>query len=126
MKKNKENKDFTAYLGKGCKLDGEFNFDGVGRIDGNFTGKINSKDKLIIGDTGFIKGDIDVSEIIIYGSVEGNIKVKNATIHSTGKVIGDFKVDNLITESGAIIEGTISMVKKEKIANLENFKQKRQ
>jgi len=127
MKKSKEDKKFTAYLGKGSNLTGNFNYDGVGRIDGNFKGEINSKDKLIVGETGSIEGNINVSELIVYGTINGNIDVKKATIHKTGKIIGDFKVKNLITESGAIIEGTISMQKQEdknKIKDLKEFKEK--
>ncbi len=122
MRNKDKNKDFSAYIGKGCKLDGVFNFEGTGRIDGNFVGDVTSKDKLVVGQTGNIDGSIIVSELIVFGTITGKIESEKVTIHKTGKIVGEFKIKNLITESGAIIDGKISMQEKTKIIDLKNEK----
>ncbi len=118
----KSNKLFTVYIGPGSKLDGTFSFEGVGRIDGTFLGDVNSKDKLVIGETGKIIGNVNVSEIIVYGTIEGNIIAEKTTMYNTGNIKGDLNTDTLVTQAGAFIDGKLSMRQKGKISNIDSAK----
>ena len=46
------------------------------RIDGTFEGKIQSKVRVVIGETAFIKGDIICDNIDLWGKGEGNVCIR--------------------------------------------------
>lgn len=58
---------------------------------------------------GIIDGNIDTKSAIIYGTVNGNVKVIQLEIKSTGKVNGDIKTDALEIELGAQYNGQLEM-----------------
>ena len=47
------------------------------RIDGTFDGKVQSKGRVVVGETAIVKGDIICENIDLWGKVEGNIYVKD-------------------------------------------------
>ena len=47
------------------------------RIDGTFDGKVQSKGRVVVGETAVVKGDIICENIDLWGKVEGNIFVKD-------------------------------------------------
>ena len=56
-------------MGPGCIYEGKLTFEGRVRVDGRFTGEIFSTDTLEIGPQAEIEAEIDVSTVIIAGSV---------------------------------------------------------
>ena len=65
------------------------------RIDGTFEGKVQSKGRVVIGETAVIKGDIVCNDVDLWGSVEGNIFVKDTLALKEGCVVNG----NLTSES---------------------------
>ena len=47
------------------------------RIDGTFEGKVQTKGRVVVGETAFIKGDIICENIDLWGKVDGNLFVKD-------------------------------------------------
>lgn len=108
--KSNKNNETTALLGAGSYLEGNFTFDGTGRIDGSFKGEINSKDLLIVGAQAEIEGTVHVCRVMIEGVVKGNlIATEEVTIHASGKVFGDIESPALIIERGAQFNGVSKM-----------------
>jgi cytoskeletal protein CcmA (bactofilin family) len=98
--------EITTLLGRGAAFDGKLTFDGTVRIDGRFKGEVFSDDVLVIGEGAHVEAEIDIGEVIVQGTVVGNIKAKRSIeIHAPGRVKGDLHTPNLQIDKGVIFEG---------------------
>ena len=94
------------------------------RIDGTFEGKIQSKGRVVIGETAVISGDIVCTDVDLWGKVEGNIFVKDTLALKEGCVVnGNLHVRKLSVELGATFNGnckTISEAEFDRLAGVQN------
>jgi cytoskeletal protein CcmA (bactofilin family) len=98
--------EINTLLGKGTTFEGKLTFEGTVRIDGKLKGEVFSDDVLIIGEGAYVEAEIDIGEIIIQGTVVGNVRAKRAIeIHSPGKVKGDLHTPSLQVDKGVVFEG---------------------
>ncbi|MGQ0506777.1 MAG: bactofilin family protein [Myxococcaceae bacterium] len=102
--------ELNALLGKGSEFEGKLTFEGQVRIDGKFSGQINTKDTLVIGDGAKVFAEIVAGTVIINGSVEGNIKAtQHIELHQPGRVKGNLECPSLSIDRGVIFEGSCKM-----------------
>ena len=79
--------EITTLLGRGASFEGKLTFDGTVRIDGRFKGEVFSDDTLVIGEGAVVEAEIEIGEVIIQGTVVGNVKAKRSIeIHAPGRV----------------------------------------
>src|SRR3954466_8950434 len=98
--------EITTLLGRGAQFEGKLTFDGTVRIDGRFKGEVFSDDVLVIGEGAHVEAEIDIAEVIIRGTVVGNIRAKRSIeIHARGRVKGDRHTPSLQIDKGVIFEG---------------------
>jgi cytoskeletal protein CcmA (bactofilin family) len=98
--------EITTLLGRGATFEGKLTFEGTVRIDGRFKGEVFSDDVLVIGEGAIVEAEIDIGEVIIQGTVIGNIKAKRSIeIHAPGRVKGDLHTPSLQVDKGVIFEG---------------------
>src|SRR3954471_17633594 len=98
--------EITTLLGRGAAFEGKLTFEGTVRIDGRFKGEVFSDDVLVIGEGAHVEAEIDIGEVIIQGTVVGNIKEKKSIeIHAPGRVKGDLHTPSLQVDKGVIFEG---------------------
>ena len=98
--------EITTLLGRGATFEGKLTFDGTVRIDGRFKGEVFSDDTLVIGEGAVVEAEIEIGDVIIQGTVVGNIKAKNSIeIHAPGRVKGDLHTPTLQIDKGVIFEG---------------------
>lgn len=98
--------EITTLLGRGASFEGKLMFEGTVRIDGKFKGEVVSDDVLVIGEGAVVEAEIDIGEIIIQGTVIGNVKAKRSIeIHAPGRVKGDLHTPSLQVDKGVIFEG---------------------
>lgn len=80
------------------------------RIDGNVKGNIQTKGRVVIGQSGIVIGTINCQNAEISGNVEGKIKVVDLlSLKSTSNIQGEIYSGKLSIEPGAIFTGTCSM-----------------
>src|ERR1700750_1538215 len=97
--------EVTPPLGRGATFEGKLTFEGTVRIDGRFKGEVFSEDVLVIGDGAQVEASIDVGEVIIQGTVVGNVVAKRSIeIHAPGRVKGDLHTPALQIDKGVIFE----------------------
>jgi cytoskeletal protein CcmA (bactofilin family) len=107
--------EINAFLGSGTSYTGKLNFQGSVRIDGNFTGEVESKGTLVIGKDAHVEGEIKVAQMVISGNINGEIEAtEKVVLHKTANMIGSLKTPVLVIEEGAVIEGQITMGAKSK------------
>src|SRR5258705_12855596 len=98
--------EITTLLGRGAAFEGKLTFDGTVRIDGRFKGEVFSDDTLVIGEGAHVEAEIDIGEVIVQGTVVGNIKAKRSIeIHAPGRVKGDLHTPTLQIDKGVLFEG---------------------
>lgn len=108
--KGKSSGELNGFLDSGASFKGELEFEDTMRIDGRFSGKILSKNELIVGESATIEGDIHVGRIAISGTVIGKIVAgQRVEIHRNGKVYSDIDTPALVIEEGAIFQGNCVM-----------------
>ena len=105
-------KDIQAFLGEETSFEGKLIFEGTVRIDGKFQGEIHTDDIVIVGESAEVNAEINAGEIIISGTVRGNIFAKESLeIMAPGKVYGNILTPKLMIQEGVIFEGTCRMEK---------------
>jgi cytoskeletal protein CcmA (bactofilin family) len=98
--------EISTLLGKGASFEGKLTFEGTVRVDGKFKGEVFSDDVLVVGEGAYVEAEIDIGDIIIQGTVVGNIKAKRSIeIHAPGRVKGDIHTPSLQIDKGVIFEG---------------------
>ncbi len=81
------------------------------RIDGTFEGKVQSKGRVVIGETAVIKGDVICNDIDLYGKAEGNLFVKDTLSLKEGCAVnGSLNIRRLSVELGATFNGSCKMI----------------
>lgn len=117
MAKETNNNNGSTYnsLTHGSKIIGNIIADKDFRVDGEVEGDIQCKGKVVIGQTGILKGTITCANAEIIGSVTGEILVgETLTLRSSANVNGEVKTRILVVEPNAVFNGTCSM--KDKVA----------
>ena len=93
------------------------------RIDGTFEGRVQSKGRVVVGESATIKGDIVCENIDLWGKVEGNLFVKDTLSLKEGCVVdGNLHIRRLAVELGAIFNGnckTITEAEFNKLAGVD-------
>jgi cytoskeletal protein CcmA (bactofilin family) len=102
--------DLNAFLGVGTEFEGKLTFTGTVRVEGKLKGQIFAKDVLIVGNNGYVEGEVEVDTIIIDGIVRGSIRAANKLIIApTGRFYGNLETPTFIMEDGGVFEGSCRM-----------------
>ena len=105
----KADNQIKTLISQGCKFEGDLFSPDSTRIDGNVIGHLRGDSGLIIGEKGVIDGDISSVEVVVYGTVNGNVKAHKLEMKRGGKVAGDITIDELIMEVGSKFNGQCKM-----------------
>lgn len=99
-----------AMIGNGSKIRGAIHFAGQAEIDCEIEGEIEAPDTLIIGESAHVKARITGGDIVIRGTVQGDVvATKRITLKRPARVAGNLTAPNLIIEEGVLFEGKCSM-----------------
>lgn len=101
----------NSIIGEGTTLRGEFNLNGLLRIDGIFYGKVKTNGKVLVGKNGVAECTIISGTVVIGGKVKGDIlATERITLLSTGELIGNIKTPRLVIEEGVVFDGTCEII----------------
>lgn len=103
----------TARLGASLHVKGEISGNEDLLIDGSVEGLIQLDErKLTVGATAKVTADIIAREVVVYGSVKGNLRAKDRIeIKKDGSVNGDLTTARIMIEDGAYFKGSIEIDK---------------
>jgi cytoskeletal protein CcmA (bactofilin family) len=82
-------------------------------IEGQFEGNINLDDHcLTVGTEGHVKAEIHARQVVVLGSVAGNLAAsEKIDIRRTGHVVGDLVAATVAIEEGAYFKGSIDIAR---------------
>lgn len=107
--KSASSKEIKTLIGEGCKVEGNFFIPTATRIDGIIKGDLTGDSGVVIGNNGRIEGNILASEVVIYGTVNGNIEAIKIELKKGSILNGNITVSNLVTEQGCSFNGSCAM-----------------
>ena len=97
-------------ISKGTKLKGDLSSSGDIRIDGILKGSINTKGRVVVGETGLVEGQIRCQNAIVAGKLQATINTEELLmLKSSAKLSGEVVTGKLAIEPGAIFTGKCSM-----------------
>lgn len=107
-RKNKE--EINTLLGWGTEFEGKLTFEGAVRVDGKFTGEVQSNGMLIIGEKAVVRAEIQAGVVLVHGETHGKISAKSRIeAYSPARIYGDIYSPVLVLGEGVIFEGTSHM-----------------
>ena len=99
-------------LGNDTVLKGTLRFTRSVQISGRLEGSIHAEGFLFIREGAEIVADIHAREIVVAGTVRGNIEAsQRLEILSTGKIFGNVRTAKLRVADGVVFEGKCKMLK---------------
>ncbi|PJZ68443.1 cell division protein [Leptospira perolatii] len=100
----------NSVIGPGSIFEGKFYIAGSLRIDGKFEGEIKTDDALFIGETGKVRTNISAREVVVAGTLIGNIKAESEVrLEETGRLLGDIIAPALTLAKGVVAKGNITV-----------------
>ncbi len=110
--KTSDDFDITGFIGEGMKVEGTLSFEKTVRIDGSFKGDITSSGTLVVGESGFVEGNVRVGRALINGEVKGTVDAtERVELQSPARLCGDIKTPTLIIGEGTAFDGKCVMLK---------------
>lgn len=100
----------NSIIGEGTRFSGEFDLEGLLRIDGDFQGRVRTKGRVLVGRNGRAECIIDAATVVIGGAFSGEIRASDrVVVLSTGLVLGSIETPRLVMEEGVLFNGTCSV-----------------
>ena len=116
---NSVNVNSVSRISAGTVIKGEIQSPYDLRIDGTFEGKIQTKGRVVIGESAIIKGNIICENVDLWGNVEGDLFVKDTLALKDGcKMNGNINISRLSVELGATFNGTCRTITEEEFNKL--------
>ena len=82
------------------------------RLEGEAEGKLDVEGRLTVGQHGKARCDITAKEVVMSGSVQGNIEATERVVLTKGaELTGDVKTAGIVIEDGAYFKGGIDIIR---------------
>jgi cytoskeletal protein CcmA (bactofilin family) len=104
-------------IGKSVKVVGQIYSKEDLYVDGTVEGTLEANEhKLTIGPHGVIQASIKAREVLVLGSITGNVEAfERLEIRKDAKLLGDIRTARIVIEDGAYFKGSIDIIKPEPV-----------
>jgi cytoskeletal protein CcmA (bactofilin family) len=93
-------------LNADVEIKGTLKFAGELTFDGKLEGDITSEGALNVGDNAVIKGNLNVSSVVLRGKINGNVTAREKIeIKAKTELFGDIRAPKLVIEEGVTFVG---------------------
>ncbi|SRR5665647_633499 len=111
-KHSKPQTQIDSLIGAGTSIDGDLNFSGGMRIDGQVNGNVvaaqGKPSTLVLSEHARVNGEVNVTHLVINGAINGSVFASEyMELQSKAKVNGDVHYTTLEIQLGAIVEGRL-------------------
>ena len=103
---NRPGDNFETLLGANATFDGHLKCKGGVRIEGAFTGSIETEGNIIVGKAAKLGANLSGRNILVSGKITGNVRSEGQlAILAGGQVVGDVDVGSILIEEGGVLSG---------------------
>ena len=111
-KHSKPQTQIDSLIGAGTTIEGNLNFSGGLRIDGQVNGSVvaaqGKPSTLVLSEHARVNGEVNVTHLVINGSISGPVFASEyMELQSKAKVNGDVHYATLEIQLGAIVDGRL-------------------
>lgn len=105
----------SATIGKSVTIKGQIFSREDLFVDGEINGTLEAQEhRITIGPNGKVEAGIKAREIVILGTVHGNVEAsERIDIRKDARLVGDIKTSRIVIEDGAFFKGSIDITKAE-------------
>ncbi|MBZ5727795.1 MAG: polymer-forming cytoskeletal protein [Acidobacteriia bacterium] len=104
----------TAAIGASMHIKGDIRTREQLLVDGEVEGTLESQSLVTVGPNGKVQANIKAREVVIYGSLRGNVEVsEKIAIREQGSLVGDIKAAGISIDDGAYFKGSIDIIRPE-------------
>jgi len=109
-KHSKPQTQIDSLIGVGTTIEGNLNFSGGLRIDGQINGNVvaaqGKPSTLVLSEHAQVNGEVNVTHLVINGTINGPVFASDyMELQSKAKVNGDVHYTTLEIQLGAIVDG---------------------
>jgi cytoskeletal protein CcmA (bactofilin family) len=103
-------------VGKTTRIRGEIYSEEELFFDGEVEGSIEVRHLLTIGPNGQIKANVKAKELVVRGSIQGDVMAtERISIMNGASIVGDVKTAGIVIEDGAYFKGGIDILRPETV-----------
>jgi len=111
-KHSKPQTQIDSLIGVGTTIEGNLNFSGGLRIDGQINGNVvaaqGKPSTLVLSEHARVNGEVNVTHLVINGTISGPVFASEyMELQSKAKVNGDVHYTTLEIQLGAIVDGRL-------------------
>lgn len=111
-KHSKPQNRIDSLIGAGTCIEGDLNFSGGMRIDGQVNGNViaapGKPSTLVLSEHARVNGEVGVTHLVVNGTISGPVTASEyLELQSKAKVSGDVHYKTLEIQLGAIVEGRL-------------------
>jgi cytoskeletal protein CcmA (bactofilin family) len=127
-KHSKPQNRIDSLIGAGTVIEGDLNFSGGMRIDGQVNGNVvatpGKPSTLVLSELAQINGNVNVTHLVVNGVINGSVSASEyLELQSKAKVTGDLSYDTIEIQLGAVVDGrllhAVAMAEREKVVALK-------
>lgn len=112
-KHSKPNNRIDTLIGAGTVIDGNVNFSGGMRIDGQVNGDViaaaGKPSTLVLSEQGSVQGAVSVTHLVVNGVISGAVTASEyLELHARARVTGDVHYKMLEIQVGAVLDGRLN------------------
>ena len=101
-----------ALIGSTMRISGEIYSKDEIQLNGEVNGSLKCDHRLTIGETGKADATLQADEVVIGGTVKGNVEaVKRIVLRKGANLVGDVKTAGIVIEDGAYFRGGIDITR---------------
>lgn len=87
---------------------GSVNAPGNAYVNSVVEGDVTTKGKLVVGKNGNIKGNVQASDVSVYGTIDGNLNCLNkAFVGNKAYITGNINSSIIEIQEGAVVKGAV-------------------
>lgn len=102
--------EWIGFLDRGVKVEGTLELGGTFRVDGEIKGTVRCKERLIVGESGYVEGEIESAFVSVAGKINGVCRgTQRVEILPSGSVDGEVHTSCLVIEAGGVLDGRCHM-----------------
>ena len=100
----------TTVIAEDLHIKGSLRFETSLLIMGSLEGEITSEGLLVVGPTAKINATIVTKRLISHGEIQGDVTAsEQVVLKKTATQMGNITTQNIIVESGSLLNGSITM-----------------